>query len=90
MPRFIDAEKIDLKTNLLAVEEGELYIALSDVKKAIAQTPTEYMPKIRSGEWVRDKQTRWKHRYFCSVCDFFLIAPPSNYCPNCGARMKGE
>lgn len=42
MPRYIDAEKIDLKLGIpLEDANGELYIPLRDVVKAIAQTPTE-------------------------------------------------
>lgn len=42
------------------------------------------------GEWVRDKKTKWKRRYFCSVCDYYLLSPPTEYCPDCGAKMRGE
>jgi hypothetical protein len=42
MRRYIDAEKIDLKLGVpLQDANGDLYIPLRDVVKAIAQTPTE-------------------------------------------------
>ena len=26
----------------------------------------------------------------CSVCGILRVGEPSNYCPNCGAKMEGE
>lgn len=40
-PRFINANKIDFRINFLAGADGDIYLSLSDVKRAIAQTPTE-------------------------------------------------
>lgn len=28
--------------------------------------------------------------YGCTLCGYGVIAPIYNYCPNCGAKMKGE
>lgn len=42
------------------------------------------------GEWMKDEQSIFEHRYHCSVCNFYLIGVPTNHCPNCGAKMKGE
>ena len=42
------------------------------------------------GEWVKDEKSKFKHRYHCSACNFYLIGAPTKHCPNCGARMKGE
>lgn len=50
--------------------------------------------KERQGEWITDKYTE---AIYCSVCNG--LAPvdcekerffKSDYCPDCGARMKGE
>lgn len=40
------------------------------------------------GEWRHDG-SRWKNRFICSACGYKLFDAPTNYCPNCGARMKG-
>ena len=47
------------------------------------------------GEWV--KHELWEHDYICSVCgkyapedDYHDCCIRTDYCPNCGARMKGE
>ena len=42
----------------------------------------------RKGHWLRRP-----HVYgvtYCSVCDFELKIDNTNYCPNCGAKMKSE
>ena len=46
--------------------------------------------KQERGEWVKDGKSKFKHRYHCSACNFYLIGAPTKHCPNCGARMKGE
>lgn len=40
-PRFIDANKIDFRINFISGADGDIYLSISDVKRAIAQTPTE-------------------------------------------------
>ena len=45
--------------------------------------------KQSEGEWMKDEQSIFEHRYHCSVCNFYLIGVPTNHCPNCGAKMKG-
>ena len=49
--------------------------------------------KQSEGEWISNRQT---DEYICSLCG--MIAPvdcmrenfyKSNFCPNCGAKMKG-
>lgn len=45
--------------------------------------------KQSAGEWIKDEQSKFKHRYHCSVCNFYLIGAPTKYCEECGAKMKG-
>lgn len=40
------------------------------------------------GEWIHDN-SHWKYRFNCSKCGYKLFEAKTNYCPNCGARMKG-
>ena len=45
---------------------------------------------VKHGKWV-EKHGTW----YCSECDKtgykgYIPAKPSDYCPNCGARMDGE
>ena len=53
--------------------------------------------KQSEGEWIwKTKiEPRAQNRLYCSVCDEECLAKnnyyvKSNYCPNCGAKMKGE
>lgn len=42
----------------------------------------------RTGEWIQ-KPNIYGVAY-CSECDYELHTNDTNYCPNCGADMKGE
>ena len=48
--------------------------------------------KQSEGEWRYDEDCEC---YVCSVCEhsalnnYRLLSTPSNFCPNCGAKMKG-
>lgn len=45
------------------------------------------------GEWIHDKMSVPPHYLmpscYCNQCGVF-VAQESNYCPNCGADMKGK
>ena len=44
--------------------------------------------KERQGEW---KKVNEKYpRYVCTACNHLYNNKEYKYCPNCGARMKGE
>lgn len=45
--------------------------------------------KQSEGEWIKDEDSKFEHRYYCSVCNFYLIGEPTKYCEDCGAHMKG-
>ena len=54
------------------------------------------VPEVKTtprGHWIRDtdlnKRAPGLIRYFCSCCSTFNDTR-SNYCPNCGASMKGK
>ena len=55
-------------------------------KQATALYNAGYRKQIE-GEWRRDKNART-----CSECGFQYLARAGffGYCPNCGAKMKGE
>lgn len=45
------------------------------------------------GKWVKQVKIRKQgapilHYYQCSLCGVYLVEQ-ANYCPNCGAKMKG-
>lgn len=42
--------------------------------------------KVTHGKWIEEKYSFPA----CSVCDEPIVtAAPTNYCPNCGAKMDG-
>lgn len=45
--------------------------------------------KQSEGEWIKDEKSKFEHRYYCSVCNFYLIGAPTKHCEDCGAKMKG-
>lgn len=56
--------------------------------KVIRDTVEEMKQEPRKGHWLRRP-----HVYgvtYCSICDFELKIDNTNYCPNCGAKMKSE
>lgn len=44
-------------------------------------------PQPKMGHWSHDG-SHWKNRFICSECNYKLFDEPTNYCPNCGAKMS--
>lgn len=42
--------------------------------------------KQSEGEWLQD----FDGDYYCSACGAYPKKDVGKYCPNCGAKMKGE
>ena len=45
--------------------------------------------KQKEGVQIKDEESKFEHRYHCSVCNFYLIGEPTKHCEDCGAKMKG-
>lgn len=69
---------------------GKTRIDFAVVRKAVLETPTADVAEVRHGEWKRKGQD-----IYCSVCgnesayNPFGASKFSDYCPNCGADMRG-
>jgi rubrerythrin len=65
--------------------------ALSLLKKAIKKISTEDVRPVKRGRWISDGNGyHWV--YVCSVCgwkDGYPFNERHNFCPNCGADMRG-
>lgn len=48
-------------------------------------TESKYEPERKKGKWIDGGGT-----IACSVCHIIWLYRRTNYCPNCGANMKGE
>ena len=89
-------ENYEKHLNELTTKCNQLQAAVDNYEKRIAELEAQ-LPK--EGEWLRTDA--FPHRIYCSVC-YKTYVPndrwqiwvdgdiPKKFCPNCGARMKGE
>ena len=63
----------------------------------IKQPPAQ--PELKKGEWLPDNNSAYEMRFVCSCCKesevvptigFTKYKPLWDFCPNCGADMRGE
>lgn len=68
--------------------EHQAWYKADDVYKALEAVPAADRPK---GEWVAtDVNDEWYGLvYKCNICGSETIGGCDNFCPNCGAQMKG-
>ena len=85
--------------DLISREAVQDYIAkylsqylYNDVREAV-EAIDEYIGELppvkqepKTGHWSHDG-SHWKNRFICSECGYKLFDEPTNYCPNCGAKM---
>ena len=93
--RYIDANKILFVGDSFKDDSGETLVSLSDIRKAIEQTPTADVVEVRHGNAIYDDHDEWWGAvYECSICgEKWMLESSSykaHYCPWCGAKMDGE
>ena len=84
--RLIDADRLLDRCKFYHLPNGDLAVPIVDVLHAPTIEPE------RNGEWVSLDDFRGKRNEFgykCSECGI-QNDYQDNYCPNCGADMKGE
>lgn len=67
-------------------------------KEGTTKDTTSVQHKVVIGHWIQyDKRFPWRYHYKCSECGNYLDFTgvnggrgEANYCPCCGAKMKGE
>lgn len=88
--RIIDADELLLQTGYFDDYDGFVteYVLAEDVRKA----PTIEAKPVVHGEWVKDGDF-----LICLNCESEIniknslgVENRKNYCPNCGAVMRGE
>lgn len=100
MMRLIDADwivqKLEGWQDQLAERYGEndeYVLCLAEVLMKIDDAPTVDVPDRKVGKW---EQKEDPYGFFdtipvCSICGCTTkMRETYHYCPNCGARMKGE
>ena len=65
----------------------EIIYAIDDIPSA--------EPERKNGKWIYDTERVWHDggiyvQHHCSECRFQIIGSLYNYCPHCGADMRGE
>ena len=95
MARYIDMNEIKFTGEVFEDRNNEIYIKLSDVKQSIKQTPTADVVEVKHGMWFTLDDCA-NEGVYCSVCHkkvykkcYAKQKVKSNYCPNCGADMRG-
>lgn len=91
MNKYIDVEKIIIPKEFF---EGSNVPMLLDW---INHQPVADVRENVKGEWIAVENACFDTSYKCSICgeEFFLeVGTPKeneyNFCPNCGADMRGE
>ena len=84
MKLLIEVEKDYYEMIKYNVEHGQEYKPFEIIANGI---PYEERPQ---GEWIMDNEHTknpllW---YKCNLCGVYHS--PTNFCPNCGAKMKGD
>ena len=90
MSDFISRQKISYAVKSL----GEDYISQYKILMLINQMPS-IEPKRKKGEWVYDGIRGRFPACKCSICGHYenadwALLQGANYCPNCGADMRGN
>ena len=65
----------------------EQYALCDSIEELIEKLPSAQERK--KGEWIT-KSTNGEMFDVCSVCGYVEWDEPHNFCPNCGADMRGE
>lgn len=64
------------------------------IEQAFENIPTIDAVSVVHGEWMPNPKIGWGETWVCSICgekttSSIVGKPRYNYCPMCGARMKG-
>ena len=89
---------IDERSRVVRWHEGlEPYVKLRDVVWAIEKLPSAE-PERKTGKWIGTEYAGYAdgnpvyYEWKCSACGCVIEddEPTWNFCPNCGADMRGE
>lgn len=100
MSRYIDAENILYSSVMVEEDNGNYRKMWIATKEDIDAIPTADVRENVKGEWIdcgvhgdwaweMDGHGNCWHIWKCSKCEY-KTEHCNNYCPNCGADMRGE
>jgi len=75
-----------IDTDIAKFNNSDVKIVLENLKQNILKMPTEDRPQ---GEWIIEQDEQGHTYGKCTVCGMKQYAGQLNYCPDCGAKMKG-
>lgn len=75
-----------IDTDIAKFNNSDVKIVLENLKQNILKMPTEDRPQ---GEWIIEIDINGNTYGRCSICGMRQYAGQLNFCPDCGARMKG-
>lgn len=94
----LENKSIEVRTKEL-IEKDEYVVSLlfRDLQKFIDSLPTADVRENVKGEWIKESEHSVMgdgYMWFCSICGrreyFNFRGQKDNFCPNCGADMRGE
>lgn len=97
---LLDSDRAEYENEKQAVEEMAKVIEITEqiARDAVGALPSPrmYAKDLYWHGYRRQSEGEWKDLlipkdlFACSLCDSRILGKKSNYCPNCGAKMKGE
>ena len=94
MTKYINADEL-MKS--LTTETGcmDRILHAADVADIVKNVPAADVRENVRGEWLHrtycfNGDIGGLSMYQCSKCDFIVLTDEYNFCPNCGADMRGE
>ena len=75
-----------IDTDIAKFNNSDVKIVLENLKQNILKMPTEGRPQ---GEWIIEIDVNGNTYGRCSICGMKQYAGQLNFCPDCGAKMKG-
>lgn len=96
MRRYIDADILSDALRRLTLGETDVARATMKITHYVSRMPTADVRENARGHWelktsdlygLADKVTAWAN--YCSVCGYHY-GTPYNFCPHCGADMRGR
>lgn len=86
MTRLVDADDLMSWSETVSLtDDGG--IDINDFEEKLKSIPTIDAEPVRHGKWIEYPTADGLNQ--CSVCGVLRFGD-SNYCPNCGADMRGE